>query len=210
MKYFVTFNKGITDDLLRCGLWIFVPSKGGRWIIVQDGEQQLTRLADGAVLAKPIRASDHSLVLHVKSREFDLHEFESKQTLSSTRALSILGAAVVDKSCVSFGRTIEFSNLWDVESRLESIPDVWAKSVSDGDAYLVLLIELVGGRGEQVAAEFANVLNDGHLVLCTILEELLGSKLLSKDNRATTVHHHSDAQTTSCTVEQGQHSVHDV
>ena len=69
-----------------------------------------------------------------------------------------------------FGGGVELADGFDVEARLEAVPDVWAETVAKGDFDVVFLIEVLSGGGiglrrgcEEVAAGFADILDDGAL-----------------------------------------------
>jgi len=206
----VPFDKGVADDLLLGGLGVLITGKGGRRVRVDDREEELSGLSDGAVLAESIRSSDNLVVLNVIPREAVLHDLATQPALATARALSILGAAVVDQGHVALGGSVELANLGDVEAGLELVPDLGTESVSNGDAHLVLLVKGRRGSGEEVAAELADVLHDGDVVLLAVLEELLGAELLAEDNGAAAVHHHTHSETSSGTVEQRENSVDDI
>src|SRR6516162_8486317 len=64
----------------------------------------------------------------------------------------------IEQREIALGRSIEFEYLRDCKARCEGLPDIAAQPVADGEPQPVLRFERAGLCFQQIAAEFADIL----------------------------------------------------
>ena len=91
----------------------------------------------------------------------------------------------------AFGGGVEFADGGDAEAVFESVPNVRAEAVAECDADFVFLVEVFAGdgvelrgRGEEVAAGFPDVLDDGGVGVSDFFPEGFGGEFVADDDGA--------------------------
>ena len=110
----------------------------------------------------------------------------------------------------ALGRGVEFEDARHAEAIAEMLPDIGPQAIAGADAQPVpALIRVRWGCGE-IAAEFADILEDGAARLGDIAPEAAGRELLADDDRAAAEQYAARRHDPADTVIERQAIIHAV
>ena len=178
----ITRREHIAQDLLLGGGRVGIALKTGR--AACDLADGLAAFAACHGAAQTIRAAFGKAGFIV-----ELHDGCGKTVCQERRdAADGAGAAfdIVERE-IAFGGGIEFQDLWDGEAVLEDFPHIARQPIADRQAQSVF--RHLTFAGQQIAAQFADILEDGGAAVGHIAPEGAGGEFLAQDHRAAAQQH---------------------
>ena len=179
----ISFDDHVTDDFtLRCGGVVEVPLELGMNVYGVDFVHQFPRLtrldlsaevvvlgvAEGS-LGRPIYLDDDELASDDRRRQ---------EAVSADCPTREFVGTEIPCGAYTFRRRVELADSVDAEALLESVPNIWPKTVAQGFSDFVGTVEVLACdwimlrlRREEIAASLAYVLNNGSIVLANFVPE---------------------------------------
>ena len=109
---------------------------------------------------------------------------------------------------IAFGRGIKFQDARNGESLLEFFPDVGAQPIAAADAQAMRALARVSRRVDEIAGEFADILNERAVAVDDIVPELLRGKFFADQHRAAAHQHRAGGDDAADAVIHRQAIVH--
>src|SRR5208283_3135084 len=85
---------------------------------------------------------------------------------------------------ITLGRSVKLENPGNLESLLETLPDIGSEAIAATQAQFMAAVFLRQRFIEEIATEFADILKHGAFGLFDVLPEILRRKFLAHDNGA--------------------------
>src|SRR5471030_3423171 len=101
-------------------------------------------------------------------------------------------ALAVGERDAAFGRGVEFEDARDAEALLEVLPDLAAQAIAAGQPDAVRDRLPCLGRVREIAAELADILDDGAVAFGDIAPEAAGRETFADHHRASRHQHRAD------------------
>ena len=179
----VSFDDDVAEDFaLGCGRVVEVPLELGINACGVDLVHQFPRLARLDLSAEVIvqRVAERSLAYPIDLDDDELgpHYRRGQVPISADCSTREFVGAEIPCGAYTFRRRVELADSVNAEALLESVPDIWPETVTQGFRDFVHTVEVLARdwvmlrlRGEEIAASLAHVLNNGSIVLANFVPE---------------------------------------
>ena len=182
-KICVSFDDHVAEDFtLGRGRVVEVPLELGINACGVDLVHQFPRLArldlSAEVIVQGVAERSLAYPIDLDDDELGLHYRRRQVAISADCSTREFVGAEIPCGAYTFRGRVELADSVNAEALLESVPDIWPETVTQGFSDFVHTVEVLARdwvilrlRGEEIAASLAYVLNNGSVVLANFVPE---------------------------------------
>mmetsp|Transcript_47296 Transcript_47296/g.143781 ORF Transcript_47296/g.143781 Transcript_47296/m.143781 type:complete len:305 (+) Transcript_47296:69-983(+) len=142
----VALHERVLEELLLCGALVRVALEPLSWVVLHVRNDELSRLAIGALDAEAVRSANHLLRLDIEFDDPSPEDFGQERAGAPHSASTgfVLPQRKVDQCAVALRGAVELRDQRDPEPILEVVPHLGAQSVPHGALQLVGRVQDLG------------------------------------------------------------------